>query len=102
MRTAKLCVDCGKRTTETRCQSCRGPSPYSNREYRKRRALLIADCRERIGIGRCPGILDIHDPHPLIDGNVLTIDHVVPLKDGGTHDEENLRVVCRSWNSARR
>ena len=30
-----------------------------------------------------------------------TIEHLIPLKRGGTHDPENLRVWCRSCNSSK-
>lgn len=31
--------------------------------------------------------------------NDLTIDHVTPIKRGGTHDLDNLQVLCQSCNS---
>lgn len=32
----------------------------------------------------------------------LTVDHIVPLVLGGTNELDNLRVLCRSCNSARK
>ncbi|MEW2302564.1 HNH endonuclease [Streptomyces sp. NPDC006655] len=32
----------------------------------------------------------------------LTVDHVVPLAAGGTHDRANLRVLCRGCNARKR
>lgn len=32
----------------------------------------------------------------------LTVDHILPLSMGGTNETSNLRVLCRSCNSARR
>jgi 5-methylcytosine-specific restriction endonuclease McrA len=34
-------------------------------------------------------------------GNDLTGDHIVPLKEGGTNDIDNVRVLCRSCNTRR-
>ena len=34
--------------------------------------------------------------------NPYTIDHIVPLKRGGTHDLANLTLSCRSCNSSKR
>lgn len=31
----------------------------------------------------------------------LTLDHIIPQSKGGTHDEANLRVLCRSCNSSK-
>jgi hypothetical protein len=31
----------------------------------------------------------------------LTIDHIVPRSKGGTHDDDNLRTLCRRCNSAK-
>lgn len=46
-------------------------------------------CRKIINDGeRCPSIDD------------LTIDHVIPQHLGGTDEIDNLRVMCRSHNSA--
>src|SRR6266540_1402229 len=36
--------------------------------------------------------------HPSRD---LTVDHIVPLSQGGTHDRANLRVLCRIHNTSR-
>jgi len=47
----------------------------------------------------CPGAPDLnHPPHPSRD---LTVDHILPLGQGGTHHPSNLRVLCRSANSNR-
>ncbi|WP_078906556.1 HNH endonuclease [Streptomyces sp. NRRL S-378] len=34
-------------------------------------------------------------------GSDLTGDHILPLSRGGTSDPSNIRVLCRSCNSAR-
>jgi 5-methylcytosine-specific restriction endonuclease McrA len=59
---------------------------------------LLADLRKQHGNYR-PGD-ETHPPHHTSD---LTIDHIESLRDGGSLlDESNLRVLCRSANSARR
>lgn len=46
----------------------------------------------------CPGDGADHAPHPTTD---LTLDHIIPLADGGApFDPANTRVLCRSANSA--
>lgn len=43
--------------------------------------------------GKCAGCQDqLGERH-------LTIDHIVSLADGGTHDTENLQLLCYSCNS---
>lgn len=34
-------------------------------------------------------------------GKATEVDHIVPLKDGGTHDLANLRPMCKSCHSRR-
>lgn len=47
----------------------------------------------------CPGDGSEHPAHPSHD---LTLDHAVAMVDGGAAfpPDEQLRVLCRSWNSA--
>jgi 5-methylcytosine-specific restriction protein A len=37
----------------------------------------------------------------LCGAQATEIDHIVPLKEGGTHDLENLRPLCKSCHSRR-
>jgi 5-methylcytosine-specific restriction endonuclease McrA len=41
----------------------------------------------------------MRDGRQLVDD--LTVDHIVPLADGGTDDPSNLRVCHRSFNSSK-
>jgi 5-methylcytosine-specific restriction protein A len=77
----------------------RPPDPaYFEPEYRRLRARLLDAWRREHG-DVCPGAPDLgHAPHPATD---LTLDHLVPLSAGGTHDEANLRVLCRRANAGR-
>lgn len=69
---------------------------YRDPGYRRTRAKLLTAWRREHG-DWCPGATDLnHPPHPEPD---LTVDHIIPLRDGGTHDESNLRILCRKQNS---
>jgi 5-methylcytosine-specific restriction endonuclease McrA len=39
---------------------------------------------------------------PGTDGNRLTLDHVVPLSQGGSNDRENLTVACDRCNKSKK
>ncbi len=104
---ARMCVGCGQATRHgSRCRSCATVHErlthnraYDSIAWRRLRGRLLAAHVGRHG-WQCPGLDGEHPPHPSTD---LTIDHVVPLRDGGELlDVENLRVLCRSANSARR
>jgi 5-methylcytosine-specific restriction endonuclease McrA len=36
-----------------------------------------------------------------LEGNDWTIDHIIPVNAGGTHDLHNLQSMCRSCNGAK-
>lgn len=42
-------------------------------------------------------VTDLRSVHP----NDITLDHIVPAIDGGTHAETNLITACRSCNCSR-
>jgi 5-methylcytosine-specific restriction endonuclease McrA len=64
-----------------------------------RRAKRMKD-RHRQAYGRwCPGVPEIdHEPHRLSQRQYLTVDHIIPVVRGGTHQEDNLRVICNKAN----
>lgn len=35
-------------------------------------------------------------------GDDITLDHVIPISKGGTNDDSNLQVLCRSCNAAKK
>ncbi len=86
----------------THCTTCpthrrRGPSPYAAAEYQRNRRRLMTQHLEEHGWW-CPGAPDLdHAPHP---SRTLTVDHIVRVADGGTHELGNLRVLC--WAANRR
>jgi 5-methylcytosine-specific restriction endonuclease McrA len=62
---------------------------HDDRAYRRQRSAVIAEAA-----GRC----EIRGPH--CSTIATTVDHVVALIDGGTHDRANLRAACAACNSA--
>jgi 5-methylcytosine-specific restriction endonuclease McrA len=62
---------------------------HSDRSYRRQRrgVLEAAGWRCQIRGPRCTG-------------RATTVDHVVALAEGGTHERWNLRAACRACNSA--
>jgi 5-methylcytosine-specific restriction endonuclease McrA len=104
-----LCPGCSRLTNRGgRCTSCMR-QPNRERNARRRdgghtdpawqrlsRTVLTA-WRAKYG-DLCPGD-EHHPPHPCTD---LTVDHIHPLSKGSSlTDQANLRVLCRSANSAK-
>ena len=54
---------------------------------------LAVYLRDGLACAFCGGTIE--------DGCVLTLDHLVPRSQGGTHNEKNLVTCCRRCNSAR-
>jgi 5-methylcytosine-specific restriction endonuclease McrA len=63
-------------------------NPYASIEYRRNRRATL----EAAGY-RCQMVAGC-------TARATTVDHVVPLARGGTHDLRNLRAACWSHNSA--
>jgi hypothetical protein len=106
MRTLlRPCLGCGTSVRgKPRCSDCQRTYDRAKRQRRpdlddaaerKRRRLLVADHRARVG-DWCPGLGD-HPAHPSAD---LVADHVVEVAAGGLASGP-LRVLCRSENSRR-
>lgn len=99
MVVAKPCLTCRKPTTRgsyCKAHQKRANPRYADNEYVRNRARLLQHHRQTYG-DICPGDRQ-HPPHRTND---LTVDHIVPLNNGGTHDITNLRVICRSSNSSK-
>ena len=101
--TARPCLDCGEITTNgNRCpfhararEAARRNPVYHTRRWRARTRLVLSRHRRRWG-EVCPGFE--RKPHFASPGNPLTVDHRVPIYQGGTDDWENLAVLCRECN----
>ena len=100
MPTLKICR-CGELTDSIPCADCkrkgnrkRKPRPTTlvrDRE-RPRREAVVREHRQQFG-NWCPGFGV--PPHEVNPPNVLSADHIIPAKDGGTV----LGVLCRNCNS---
>lgn len=104
------CLHCKRLTSNpSRCDTCaaawqaqrdrnRGSAHqrgYTS-AYRRQAAQVLAEHRARQGEW-CPGWRV-----PGHTASDLTVDHVIPLARGGTHDRANLSVLCRGCNSRKR
>lgn len=98
-----VCTVCGKLASNgRRCAAhpkASGPSHPVHADPRWTRLSRRMMARHVGQFGRvCPG--DGHD-HPAHPSGDLTLDHVIPLAEGGAaFDPANTRVLCRSRNSA--
>jgi 5-methylcytosine-specific restriction enzyme A len=107
MNAPRPCLSCGQLTTAgSRCAD--HARQERNRQDRRRRAPEYDDPRWR-GLSAellrrhrrehgelCPGVDGEHPAHYTRD---LTVDHVLPFRDGGELlDPANTRILCRSYN----
>lgn len=98
------CLVCGTPTRGNRCPTHPLPprrrtvarAQRSRNEWRRVAAEVLQAHVATVGWW-CPGTAQ-HEPHPSQD---LTVDHVVPLADGGALVGGALRVLCRAENSRR-
>lgn len=99
----RVCFKCQRLFTPTpgasRCDECAAPlkqaaearrpkkakPQYADGEYRRNRAILLADPLARCAV--CQTNTD------------LTVDHVTPVSQGGRHESYNLIVLCRRHNA---
>src|SRR5262245_41213784 len=94
---ASPCVGCGMLTKEgNRCpchararEAARRNPIYHTRRWRARTRLVLSRHRRRWG-EVCPGFE--RKPHFASGSNPLTVDHLVPIYQGGTDDWTNLQV----------
>lgn len=99
----RVCLDCGRlHRNPSRCDECtakrsrdRGSATARGygADWRRVRTTVLANWRALSG-DWCPGYRVLG--HASSD---LTVDHIVPLAKGGTHDVDNLAVLCRACNS---
>ena len=93
----KPCFKCGRLTRNvSQCDVCLGApgrrrGTAAQRGYDRDWQILSRLARSRSPVCENCGRRDD-----------LTADHIVPLARGGTNTIENVRVLCRSCNSARR
>jgi len=78
----------------------RQANPDKVQEYRCRRRAHLANAIEKVNI---QAIYDLYDNTCIYCGSKehLTLDHILPLNQGGSHSEDNLVVACRSCNCSK-
>lgn len=94
-----FCSRCG-RIGPGVCPTCAANArraTYDNPTYRRNRTATITAWVQQHG-NTCPGWT--RGAHQVEPGE-LTVDHIVPIKGGGTHHPSNLTVLCRSCNSSK-
>jgi 5-methylcytosine-specific restriction endonuclease McrA len=89
MTVAVRCVDCGKPTIHgPRCSTCEATNPtphgYGHTWTKLRRAYLAA-----------------HPACAKCGAPARQVDHVIPLRDGGTHAWGNLQSLCLRCHAAK-
>lgn len=106
MPTSRVCIDCGKVKPASPCAECRRARPprkarptTATRDVveRRRRAAAVRAHRAEHG-DWCPGYE--REPHRVVQPNILTADHVVPVARGG-QQSGRLAVLCRTCNGAK-
>ena len=106
------CLGCGKPVKASRCDECQAKMPkrqeHRNRpsrqqrgydsEYDRNAALVIENARQ---YGRPCWKCGKH----FKPGEKITVDHIIPLRRGGTNGLENLAPACTrcnyGWRKAR-
>lgn len=80
----------------------------NRKTYLRRRRQFLKAYKKTHGVFKCyicgnsPLIDGLDDSKFLSDDRKLTIDHFIPLKDGGRYlDSRNFRVCCKRCNSRR-
>ena len=82
----KPCIECGRPSRGSRCPAHKIRNG-STRSWRSIRAGILARDGHRCQLCGRPA---------------NEVDHIIPLADGGSDVEGNLRALCRACNLARR
>lgn len=77
----------------------RAKRPSASLFRKVRRAVYVRDKFTRYICGKCHGCPDNYDGTRNIGD--LTLDHLVPYRDGGEFTVENIRAACARCNSSR-
>ncbi len=104
----RICTKCGEPFygAASRCGPCRGRRIREAMSPAEINARAAAHERRRIAAaGPEPEALKerIRTSGPCVycDGEADSVDHIVPVLQGGTHDEENLVPACRTCNGSK-
>lgn len=87
------CRVCGRPVRgQSICGDCKQAASYASPRYRENSGLLRRSFR--------PGSSCVICQRPIADLSELSIEHKTPLRDGGTHDLDNLGYAHLRCNSA--
>ena len=87
------CNKCHRRIAKKngKCAKCYAGTPnHSDAEYRRNRKIVMA---EETHCWQCG--------EPVLSGEKASVDHVVPLRHGGSHARSNLRLAHLGCNQMR-
>ena len=102
----RACMDCGTRTAKgrTRCQPClrkiRRKWDRASERRRRERTAEGAARRLRYAVNR-DGAATCETCGGYFAAMGIEIDHIVPLADGGTDSESNIRPLCLNCHAKR-
>lgn len=85
------CSVCGRPTVPAVCSDCKQAASYANPVYKANRGHMIRSARYGVPCVICN--------LPITDSEQLSIEHIVPIRDGGTHDLDNLGYAHLRCNS---
>lgn len=94
----KPCIECGEPSSSTRCDEHKIRRPDTRPKDRVTRTNLAPWKNLSARLRRLQPWCSV----PGCGDTDLTVDHIVPLSDGGDpYDLDNLQVLCRRHNSAK-
>ena len=75
---------------------------WGGKDRKKKRLLrnkLFDKCKGKCPVCNCSMVkTQIGDTH---SKHLATLDHIIPLREGGTNENKNLRIMCRQCNMKR-
>lgn len=90
------CRKCGK-PGKALCDGCQASTGYANPEYLLNRQQMLEIARPHVRYGL--GVLCCICGHLITSMDQVSIEHVIPLRNGGTHQMANLGYAHKRCNS---
>ncbi len=91
------CRICGAPAKCSVCGDCKQAASYANPQYLANHAAMVREAQPWIQYG--PGVQCCICPELITTLDQLSVEHIVPLREGGTHDKGNLGYAHRRCNS---
>lgn len=91
------CRICRKPSPTSVCGDCRQSASYANPEYKANRGEMMRDAEVTYLVGE--HVLCVICQLPVYLLSEVTVEHVIPLRSGGTHARENLGYAHSRCNS---